>query len=78
MPEPPAWRYQKIIKPMFDLPAEHVMLRGRVLTCVGDEVIEDGFVEMEGGKIVAVGPAAELGERAELAPLTPAARSCPG
>ena len=67
MPEPPAWRYQKIIKPMFDLPAEHVILRGRVLTCVGDEVIEDGFVELEGGKIVAVGPASELGDRAERA-----------
>ncbi len=64
MPEPPAWRYQKLIKPLFDLPAEHVILRGRVLTCVDDEVIEDGFVEFAGGKITAVGPAAELGERA--------------
>ena len=55
MAEPPAWRYQKIIKPMFDLQPEQLILRGRVLTCVGDEVIEDGFVEIEGGKIVAVG-----------------------
>ncbi|MCB9139079.1 MAG: amidohydrolase family protein [Caldilineaceae bacterium] len=65
MPEPPAWRYQKLIKPLFDLPAEHVILRGRVLTCVGDEVIEDGFVEFADGKIAAVGPAEELGERAD-------------
>ncbi len=28
MPEPPAWRYQKIIKPMFDAQPEHVVLRG--------------------------------------------------
>ena len=63
MPEPPAWRYQKIIKPMFDLPVEHRILTGRVLTCVGDEVIEDGFVEIEKGKIAAVGRLAEMGSR---------------
>ena len=55
MPEPPAWRYQKLIKPLFDPPAEHRILRGRVLTCVDDEVFEDGFVEFDAGKIVAVG-----------------------
>jgi hypothetical protein len=57
MAEPPAWRYQKIIKPMFDLPQEHVLLRGRVLTARGDEAIEDGFVEFDAGKIRAVGGA---------------------
>jgi imidazolonepropionase-like amidohydrolase len=63
MPEPAAWRYQKIIKPLFDLPAPHRVLKGgRVLTCVGDEVIEDGFVEMENGKIKAVGRSVDLGE----------------
>ena len=45
MPEPAAWRYQKIIRPMFDIPAPHRILKGgKVLTCVGDEVIENGFV----------------------------------
>lgn len=67
MPEAPAWKFQKIIKPMFDLPREHTVLRGRVLTSVGDEVIEDGFVELEGGKISAVGAAADLGSRADAA-----------
>jgi len=67
MPEPPAWRYQKIIKPMFDLPQESTILRGRVLTSVGDERIEDGFVAIEAGTITAVGPASELGSRAERA-----------
>lgn len=63
MPEPAAWRYQKILKPLFDLPASHRILKGaRVLTCVGDEVIEDGFVEMKDGKIAAVGRSADLGE----------------
>jgi imidazolonepropionase-like amidohydrolase len=70
MPEPAAWRYQKIIRPLFDPPAEHGVLVGRVLTCVGDEVIEEGFVEIEGGKITAVGHAADLGERAAAATAT--------
>lgn len=64
MSEPPAWHYQKIIKPMFDLPKEQVLLRGRVLTARGDEVIEDGFVDFSDGKLNAVGAASELGSRA--------------
>lgn len=67
MPEPPAWRYQKILKPMFDLPAGQWILKGRVLTCVKDEVIEQGFVEIEGAKIKAVGAAVDLGSRAKEA-----------
>jgi len=63
MPEAPQWKFQKIIKPMFDLPKEHVLLRGRVLTCVDDEVLEDGIVEIEDGKIAAVGPAPDFGSR---------------
>jgi imidazolonepropionase-like amidohydrolase len=70
MAEPPAWRYQKIIKPMFDVPKEDVVLRGRVLTARGDEVIEDGFVELKGGTIAAVGAAADLGSRADTAVAT--------
>lgn len=63
MPEPPAWRYQKIIKSMFDLPAPRRILKGgRVLTCVGDEIIENGFVEFENGKIRAVGSVNDLGD----------------
>lgn len=62
MPEPPAWRYQKLIKPLFDVPTGHVILKGRVLTCVGDEVIESGFVEISGEKIKAVGRITDLGE----------------
>ena len=62
MPEPPAWRFQKIIKPMFDLPTGHWILKGRVLTCLGDQVLENGFVEIEGDRIKAVGQSADLGE----------------
>ncbi|MCA3593610.1 MAG: amidohydrolase family protein [Methylobacterium sp.] len=63
MPEQAPWRFQKITKPMFDVKAGHVLLLGRVLTCVGDEVIEHGFVELEAGKIKAVGKTADLGSR---------------
>jgi imidazolonepropionase-like amidohydrolase len=67
MPEQPAWRFQKLIAPMYEAPEGHSILKGRVLTCRGDEVIEHGFVEIEGARIVAVGSAADLGERgAEL------------
>jgi imidazolonepropionase-like amidohydrolase len=61
MPEPPAWRFQKIIKPMFDLPVGHSILKGRVLTCKGNEVIEKGFVEIENERIKAVGLVSDLG-----------------
>ena len=63
MPEAPAWRFEKIIKPMFDIPTpRRVLAGGRVLTCRGDEVIEAGFVEIENGKIKAVGKLSDLGE----------------
>ena len=63
MPEPPAWRYQKVIKPIFDIPSPHrILVGGRILTCVGDEVIENGFVEILDGKIKAIGAVADLGD----------------
>jgi hypothetical protein len=55
MPEPAAWRYEKKIAPIFDDPAVPRLLLGRVLTCVGDEVIERGFVELRDGKVARVG-----------------------
>lgn len=62
MPEPPAWRYQKVIKPIFDIPAPHRLLKGgRILTCKGDEVIENGFVEIESGTIKAAGALSDRG-----------------
>ena len=59
MPEPAAWRYQKITKPMFDLPTPHLVLTGRVLTMAGD-VIEEGFVEIKDGQIASVGTLVDL------------------
>lgn len=63
MPEQAPWRFQKVIKPMVDIPKEHVVLGGLVLTCRGDEAIPNGFVEFQDGLIKAVGSADELGSR---------------
>lgn len=63
MPEQPAWRFQKLIAPMYESVVEHTILKGRVLTCRSSEVIEQGFVEISGGKIIAVGSATDLGDR---------------
>ena len=60
MPEPAAWRYQKIIKPMLESPTFEGVLLGRVVTCVDDKTIEDGFVEMRAGKLARVGVANDL------------------
>src|SRR5690606_36085342 len=55
------WHYAKIIKPMFDnKPVDQIVI-GRIITAVGDELIEDGFMEVRGGKIVRIGQRAELG-----------------
>lgn len=55
MPEPAAWKYEKKIRPMFERVTEPTALFGRVLTCEGNEVIEDGFVELRDGVITKVG-----------------------
>ena len=70
MPEQPAWRFQKLIGPMYEVPTGHTILTGRVLTCNENELIEQGFVEIEGDRIKAVGNANELGERVAIAVAT--------
>jgi imidazolonepropionase-like amidohydrolase len=70
MPEQPAWRFQKLIGPMYEVPTGHTILTGRVLPCNENELIEQGFVEIEGDRIKAVGNANELGERAATAVAT--------
>ncbi len=72
MPEAPHWKFQKIIKPMFDIPAPPLLLQGRLLTCENDQVIEDGILEIENGKIKAVAASHEFGVRAEQAQRTSA------
>ena len=60
MPEPPAWRFQQIIKPMFEIPSPHRILTGRVIPMTGDAVIEDGFVEIVDTRISHIGPKSEM------------------
>ena len=63
MPEQAPWRFQKVIKPMIDIPKERAVLGGLVLTCRGDEAIPNGFVEIQDGLVKAVGRVDELGSR---------------
>jgi len=71
MPEPAAWRYQKIIRPLFDMPSpRRAFVNARVLTCVGDQVIENGFVEVENGKIKAVGAMSDFSSDADTVDCT--------
>ena len=55
MPEAPAWKFQPVLQDLAPRPPASVTLRGRVVTGVGDEVIEDGHITLHEGRIVSVG-----------------------
>jgi imidazolonepropionase-like amidohydrolase len=55
MPEAPAWKFRKLLQDLAPKTPLDAVLTGRVITGVGDEVIEDGYVRIEGGAITAVG-----------------------
>jgi imidazolonepropionase-like amidohydrolase len=66
MPEPPAWQFKQVKRvPERRARPERTILSGRVFTGGAGGVIEDGFVRIEGTKITAVGPRADLGSGAE-------------
>jgi len=54
MPEAPAWKFRKLLQELSPRRPVHAILAGRVLTGVGTEVIEDGYVRIEDGSITAV------------------------
>jgi imidazolonepropionase-like amidohydrolase len=60
MPEAPAWKFKPVLQKLAITEPLHIALTGRVITGIGEQVIEDGFVEIKGGSIVAVGPKSEL------------------
>lgn len=62
MPEPPAWRYEKKIRPLVDSERRHAFLLGRLLPCSDDTMVDAGYVEIENGSIVRMGERRELGE----------------
>ena len=60
MPEAPAWKFRKIIKPLFDLKKENIIFKCRVIETKSLTVIENGFVEIDNGKIIKVGSQSDL------------------
>lgn len=55
MPEAPAWKFRKLLQDLAPKTHFDAVLTGRVITGVGAEVIEDGYVRIEGGAITDVG-----------------------
>ena len=67
MPEAPAWKFRKLIQDLARKEPVNLVLTGRVLSGVDREVIEDGYVTLEGGNITGVGARTDLdGASAEL------------
>ena len=64
MPEAPAWKFRKIIKPLFDLQKENIIFKCRVIETKSLTVIENGFVEIDKGKIIKVGSQSDLDSNA--------------
>ena len=60
MPEAPAWKFRKIIRPLFDYKQKNLLIRGRILDSKSDHVIERGFIEINNGLISKIGNASEL------------------
>ena len=60
MPEAPAWKFRKIIKPLFDLQKENIIFKCRVIETKSLRIIENGFVEIDNGKIIKVGSQSDL------------------
>jgi imidazolonepropionase-like amidohydrolase len=60
MPEAPAWKFRKIIKPLFDYKQKNLLIRARILDSKSDHAIEKGFIEINNGLISKIGNASEL------------------
>tara|TARA_S200000501_G_scaffold374700_1_gene424865 strand:+ start:245 stop:1480 length:1236 start_codon:yes stop_codon:yes gene_type:complete len=64
MPEAAPWKFRKIIKPLFDLQKENILFKCRVIETKSLKVIENGFVEIDNGKIIKVGSQSDLDSNA--------------
>ena len=60
MPEAAPWKFRKIIKPLFDLQKENILFKWRVIDTKSLKVIENGFVEIDNGKIIKAGSQSDL------------------
>ena len=64
MPEAAPWKFRKIIKPLFDLQKENILFKCRVIETKSLKVIENGFVEIDNGKIIKAGSQSDLASSA--------------
>jgi imidazolonepropionase-like amidohydrolase len=64
MPEAAPWKFRKIIKPLFDLQKENILFKCRVIETKSLKVIENGFIEIDNGKIIKVGSQSDLDSNA--------------
>jgi imidazolonepropionase-like amidohydrolase len=62
MPEAPAWKFKKILRPLFETNKENILFKLRVINPKTLEIIENGFVEIEDGIITKIGKQSDLGE----------------
>ena len=60
MPEAAPWKFRKIIKPLFNLQKENILFKCRVIETKSLKVIENGFVEIDNGKIIKAGSQSDL------------------
>ena len=60
MPEAAPWKFRKIIKPLFDLQKENILFKCRIIETKSLKVIENGFVEIDNGKIIKAGSQSDL------------------
>ena len=51
MPEAAPWKFRKILRPLFETNKENILFKLRVIEPKTRKVIENGFVEIEDGKI---------------------------
>ena len=65
MPEAPAWKFRKIIRPLFDYKKRNLLIKGRILDSKSDHVVEKGFIEINNGLISKIGNASELTSNAD-------------
>ena len=60
MPEAAPWKFRKILRPLFETNKENILFKLRVIEPKTRKVIENGFVEIEDGKISKVGEFSDL------------------
>ena len=66
MPEAPAWKFKKILRPLFETNKENILFKLRVINPKTLEVIENGFIEIEDGIITKIGKQSDLSDNLNI------------